>query len=426
MSTYVTKQKASGLQVLLIVMGLLGYEMISFLPDWFGMDSRLFTIPYRAFFLGLCIYNIIKLLPVRSSKMDVFTGLLLVFWVFYFARLFYDSFFTAYKFGRPVEEYWLYTVCLCFIPIFAYLIPVNDPTLKKARSYSFYIAALLNLLGLYSNLVHPMKDDVTRMVGNEFLNPVAYGQMGAFLVVLGVSILIDSSKKLSGWYVLFIATLLPTGLVNIALSGSRGPLIQLIIALLALASFKLKRKHWMYIIFSVGILIGVGTVVNSTVPIFGVLFDRMSTTGSSQNISDNERLSILGNAWNGFLNSPVLGTGFEEKVFHIYPHNLLVEACMATGIAGGLIMLCIYIYSVIGSFKLLKDNTKNWIGLLCIMALITGLTTGGLWGSFKFWALIVLVNNLRYSKKSMVFERSITYHKKNNHHESIAQPGYGM
>jgi hypothetical protein len=390
----VNKEKINYLQVTLIVLGLLGYEMISFLPGWFKMDSRLFSVPYRGFFLILCIYAMLTLWPVKKYKPGSFMLFVIVFWMLYFSRLLYDSFFTTYQFGRPIEEYWLYTVCLGFLPMFAYLIPLTNATLRKAMYYSFYVAAIVNLLGFYSNMQFNALS-TSRLEGNEFLNPGTYGQLGAMQVIFGICIFSQPGVKRSHFFTSFIIFTMVVGLANIALSGSRGPLLQMVIALLLFAFYKLKRKYFGYVILTTSILLVIGIIANNSLQIFDVLIQRLNSTGDGNNISDNQRLQMVSNAWNSFLDSPLVGAAFEEKQFHMYPHNLIVEACMATGIVGGLLILVIYLFSFKNSIGLFRNNSQSWIGLLCIVSLITGLTTGGLWAYFKFWTLVALVDNLR-------------------------------
>jgi hypothetical protein len=397
------KDKTSSLQVWPIVFGLLGYELISFLPAWFGLDSRIVTVPYRSFFLLLCIFVTLKLLPKHSGRLSFFMGTVLLFWTAYLARLFYDSFFTAYRFSRPVEEYWLYAFCLGFIPIFAYMIPLKRKTVQLAMVYSFYCAALVNVIALYSNISTAAITSVSsRMVGNEFLNPITYGQLGTMLVLLAICLLINGAGRKNKFHFILLYLMIMIGLANVSLSGSRGPFIQLIIASLLLAYFKLKRRYWGYVVVTVALLLVAGAFVSASFPVFDVLIERITSTGDTGNVNDNLRIQVMTNAWNGFLDAPVFGTSFEERKLGMYPHNYLVEACMTTGIFGGLMMLGIFIYSFVGSVRLLKDNTTCWIGLLCIISLISGLTTGSLWGAFKFWALITLVDNLLNSRERVV------------------------
>ncbi|MBW8687361.1 O-antigen ligase family protein [Chitinophaga rhizophila] len=399
----VRREKPNFLQVWPILLGLLGYELISFLPGWLGVESRLITVPYRSFFLLLCVFVTLRLLPQRRPKISFFMALIMVFWAAYLTRLFYDSFFTAYRFARPVEEYWLYAFCLGFIPIFAYMVPLRRITIYTSMLYAFYLAAVVNIIALYTNLTTAtMSASAARMVGNEFLNPISYGQLGTMLVLLGVCLLINGVSAGKKLYALFIYLMMLTGLINVALSGSRGPFMQLIITLLLLAAFKLKRKYWGYAALAfVGCVITC-IVLSAAFPVFDVLIERINTTGNTGNVNDNLRLQVLTNAWNGFLDEPLLGTSFEERKLGMYPHNYLVEACMTTGFLGGIIMLAIYIHAFVGSVKLLKDDTKCWVGLLCIMCLLSGLTTGSLWGGFKFWALITLVDNLLYKPRKRV------------------------
>ena len=52
---------------------------------------------------------------------------------------------------------------------------------------------------------------------------------------------------------------------------------------------------------------------------------------------------MVSGAVNQFFESPVFGSFLEEKIFKEYPHNLLLESFMATGILGGLLFVIYYL-----------------------------------------------------------------------------------
>jgi hypothetical protein len=71
-----------------------------------------------------------------------------------------------------------------------------------------------------------------------------------------------------------------------------------------------------------------------------------------------------------------------------YPHNLLIEAVLSTGIIGGTLFLIMFIGCFIKSIKILINNNPwGWLGLLYIQYAVQSLASGSLYTSNVFWHL---------------------------------------
>ena len=81
-----------------------------------------------------------------------------------------------------------------------------------------------------------------------------------------------------------------------------------------------------------------------------------------------------------------------------YPHNLIVEAFMATGLLGGLIFLYLN-FRVLQLVHLMKDTEKFWLGLLFIQFFIFSMFSGNLYTSFFYWIFLTLVLVVNYNIK---------------------------
>jgi hypothetical protein len=384
--------KVVKLQVLLISLGLLGYELISFVPAKLGLDSRVFTVPYRAFYLAVTLLCLFTLKERRQIEFNNTTRVLLLFWGLYIARLFHDTIFAADEIYRPLADYWLFAVALCFLPMIAFLFPVNSKTLHAALLYSYIFAVLVNVLGYNNNLGNTSDVELdSRKAGNEFLNAISYGQAGANLVVLSICMFFRYKQKSKYAFLLLLP--IPFGLINIGLSGSRGPFIQLMIAFLVFFFLYLKSGKGKFII--IFLLLGFIALYFSfqDSSFFDILFRRLSSTSNTNNTSDKLRYEMMRTAWNQFEDNPIFGDLIEVRKYHFYPHNLILESMMACGLLGGICMLILYVSSLKYSFKLMLDFDINWIAMICIMQIVGGLTTGSLFGSQKIWFTIALLNN---------------------------------
>ncbi len=139
-------------------------------------------------------------------------------------------------------------------------------------------------------------------------------------------------------------------LFALGLTGSRGPLVAALLAVLVgfllLGSGLGKRLR---ILLGIGIVAALILVVIALFPIEilgfpGIerIIDRFDTLG--QNASDRARLSFFQTAWDGFVTSSGLGvgTGGYATLLGVqgraYPHNIVLEVAVGQGVVGLIIL----------------------------------------------------------------------------------------
>src|SRR5690606_33032492 len=75
-----------------------------------------------------------------------------------------------------------------------------------------------------------------------------------------------------------------------------------------------------------------------------------------------------------------------------YPHNLIIESLMATGIVGGFFFIGWVFTTVFRGYKMLKLNyTAGWVALIFIQQVIFGMFSLSLFIHDRFWHFSVLV-----------------------------------
>jgi O-antigen ligase len=389
MVTQICDNKIKYLQVILISFGILGFQLISNLPEFFGLDSRIVSIPYRAFYLLICILTILHF--KWGNKINKFFVPILIFIFFYFLRSVYDSI-TQYKINEcGLVDFWLFAYIIGFFPMLPFLFRVNLVSLDRAKLVLFILAIFVNLLGLKNN--YEVFNDGSlggRFVGNEVLNQISYGQTGVVLVIMCLSYFY--SQKITGK--LSLIPLIGLGLMNVALSGSRGPMIELALAIVCFIIINFKKIGVLNLSLVFLLFIGFGIYYSDYLIFFNTVLDRLQETSFNQGGGSEERYFLFKEAWMQFLANPIFG----YKGIGVYPHNLILESFMALGILGGLLMIFITIISIRNCITLIKIEATNWIALIFFMHIIGTFISGAIWNSFEFWSLLALSFSLNKNK----------------------------
>src|SRR5260221_2725896 len=131
----------SKLQAFLFALSLAGYPLIAIFPVVFGVDTQIFTIPYRAAVLSLSLLALFFM--VRSgTKLFVskFWIAFAVFWLLYSARIAYEALFAQHDLGFAATDYVLITYGVTLIPAAIFAFPPNIWTLESARQLTFFMA----------------------------------------------------------------------------------------------------------------------------------------------------------------------------------------------------------------------------------------------------------------------------------------------
>jgi O-antigen ligase len=97
------------------------------------------------------------------------------------------------------------------------------------------------------------------------------------------------------------------------------------------------------------------------------------------------RLEMMRDATTQYLDNPILGSATVEVRSRTYPHNILVEAFMATGTFGGLLTLCLIAVSLRASWVLVRSAACGWVALVFVQYLIADLLSGSLFLAERLW-----------------------------------------
>lgn len=291
----------------------------------------------------------------------------------------------------------------------------NIKTNKDIEKILSYIVISLIYAGLLLLIKTPTDVWGTERIGDEIglhSNDVGF----RFALGVIISFYFVKFKKLYYYLIPIVAFIF-----LVLYSGSRKGLIMVLIGLIACIVYSGEKKSSykdllikvLKVCFAFGVFIGIMYFVmnNETFySIIGVRMESMFSAFSGESSGDAsivERNYFKEQAWNLFLDNPILGYGhncFSNYLQLInysiltYSHNNYLEILSALGIVGFLIYYSMIFSMIVGLLKLLSAKNKNKNrGLLFIFIL--------------FMLLICLVSwwQINYSSKFLIVVYSLIY-----------------
>lgn len=377
-----------------IILTISGFLIVSILPKLFSLVDTSFSIQYRVIVLFLAILMIITSMFSKHTHLIVLSPYLLffAFWFIYAIRILYDLLYKEiFLFpGKSVSEYLQYAFGVVLIPSLAIL--VNN---HKKINYDLVLKWIYRVL--YVSLILAIftrdKEVSGRNSGELEIGILLFGQYGTSLCLL--SIFLFFKNKVNGISLFYIIGFI-LGFISIFISASRSPLLSLLIVTVVFFGFRFGKFKLIFVTFFFSILLyfyfmDVMLFLNSY---FNSIFlDRLLY--AIEIGGDESRAELLEVGFKGFLNNPFFGSSMliqESGYIGTYPHNLVVEAFMATGIFGGILFLLYIIRCIKFSLNIIRNNFEiSWISLLFLQFFIFGMFSWNLFTSNLFWISSVML-----------------------------------
>jgi O-antigen ligase len=197
------------------------------------------------------------------------------------------------------------------------------------------VSAIVLVRGLVGGYLQPV-EGAGRFALSAQENPIELGRQAATGILLAIWVMLTAR---AGWMRMLALTLLPLIAVALVAAGSRGPVLGLlagVIALLVLVAGD--RESRRRILLVAGGTVAAVLLVPQLVAGEGTgrAFSFLSSGGSG--LSSNGRVELWSTAWDLFGAHPLFGIGTggfaAHDVVELYPHNLLLELGVETGILG--------------------------------------------------------------------------------------------
>ena len=393
----------------ILVLAVFGYPMVSTLPMFLSLDTRLVSVPFRAFVVALALAALaLALLHRRRTQVPLHVGMLVAAsGVILTLRFVNDSLAQALPVNatQPAGEFALFFFGVTLLPALALFVPLrNDIEDRLYKTLLAFGVATVGLATVATVFMNPDTDLAAR-ADLEGLNAISYATMGAYLLLLLWSLPAPRHGARRPWFFSACGVLL--GLVPLLTAASKGPIISLIIVLASfhvVSSGKGRRGLTSLIALTVVVVLAAAASLWA-----GATADADDAVAIAQRLSDVsgdrstvERLVILNSSWDVFTANPLLGGAMVEPIFNAYPHNILLEALMVGGIPFGAITLLLVLVTTIKAVRLMDSPSnaplRRFIGMLALFVLLMSMLSGSLYKSPDFWAVVALCFALRATR----------------------------
>ncbi|MBN3894909.1 MAG: O-antigen ligase family protein [Nostoc sp. NOS(2021)] len=396
-------------KILLFSIALFGYGIIaSSIKD--ASTSRLTTIPYRAIVISLSILVLLFIKKKTNASNNTKTNkqkkvslslLVFIFIIFYTFRIIYDLGYNDLL-VKESSEYLLNWFGICLIPGITFLF-LDLKSSKKYLYLSWMFLTLASILALPLIAQGQVSKTFTEQgrLGGEAFNPISLGHQGGSLLLISLYVLLNrESSKNRITKILYIFSLV-TGLILLFFAASKGPIIAIIVCVcLLLVSLQRQGVN----IFKISGIIVIVAIFANIAFSFSIdsgsgLLERFSSLLNGDDFDDSrfvQRPELYQKASELITEYPIFGYGLEIPNLG-YPHNLILEAFLATGLLGGSLFVIIYIYAAIKAIGIImaKNSSWSWLGLLYIQYSIGTMFSGSLYGSYTFWYLLFAIFGLK-------------------------------
>jgi O-antigen ligase len=131
------------------------------------------------------------------------------------------------------------------------------------------------------------------------------------------------------------------------------------------------------------------------------LVARIAATFIGTDMAVTARQQSFAGAWEQFARSPIVGDALEEETTRFYPHNVVLESFMATGIAGGLSFIALLSFALWAAYRLIKWHSEHaWVGVIFLQYLIGAQFSGAIYAATTMWTFIGATLALYYGTRA--------------------------
>lgn len=389
------RTRADPTLALLYAFAFVGFPLISVLPVTIGVPSRPISVAYRIVVLALAIFAIARWFVSRRRLVGGWPlACFAILWVLLLARLIWDSAFVLLPLDLEWGEYFSFAIGISLVPAVAMLEIPSASTLRLALwlTHVFGVLALLTVGALAVTTI--LQGRLLERLGTDVLNPASVGYLAATVLVTSLAtnaLLRRSRSRVARLVSLAGAALMIIAVAVAVASVTKGVILDVLATLLLVATLGIDRK--MSPARVAARLFGVAMAVGTAVALAFVI-EEVSSIGTVSRItgflddeSTYQRTLMARGALEQFAAHPWLGDAIVELGSRDYPHNVFLEAAMATGIVGLIALAALVLAAVRAAAELTRQGWVHaWLALLFAEYLIAAALSGSLIFLSPFWA----------------------------------------
>ncbi len=393
----------------LVMLCIAGFPMIAAFSALTTISSTPLAVALRAIIaltgIALWIRSILKIRREGQHNIIASTAFP-IFWGIYLLRLGIDTTTNTNSLSRDPMEYWVWAIGACLIPAAALKASASSKDIQKSYHKITTITLITALItALLSSTQYTIASGEALDIGRlslPSLNPISLGHLGLSLMILCTWPPKNSGSNASPFRKISRIAGVAIGGYLLMGSASRGPLVALLITacIFLLATRKLTiRQILLPSIASLVVAASINNYLEENTSIRVTARLEASTEGVDDSVVGRQ-IAYAG-ALSQFLSNPITGDYIEERITKYYPHNIILESLMATGIIGGIPLLIILTHCTRASFRIIRsDRNLAWVGLLYFQYLIGAQFTGALYNTTTLWALIGIIMSIQTHRQS--------------------------
>lgn len=307
-----------------------------------------------------------------------------------------------------VLGYYFGLIC---IPVMAIALATNLRDTKIVHDALFWMLAAANIVLLIYIGTGGVVTSATVFAGRfeiggsvsetAVLNPIGVAAAGAALAAIAIGRL-TALRSLNAFGQVFALAMTVLGVTNMFAGGSRGPALALALVVLITVYtlirglpgnglIKPRLAMWIY-----GGVVAAGFAVVIISQAMSVqVFDRFAMMFDSRMAGGREeRDYAVQNALADFMDAPFIGSSYLTTIGRQFPHNIVVDALMATGVVGFSLFAVAMFWMLRGLLRMIHGHAGPHgygIALVAVCILTLGMTSGAAWQSPDFWVMFTVV-----------------------------------
>ncbi len=203
-------------------------------------------------------------------------------------------------------------------------------------------------------------------IGSLITNVNSMGFIFSNAFVCCIMMILSKETKLKWIKIPMVALMAVFGIMSL-LTGSRQAVIFVILGIITTALYYMRnltvKRKLLTLVFFAALLVTAVTVIRN-VPAFGTVKERMEELfdilngGSSATASDGNRIRMINEGFDKFLESPLFGNGtsYTYEMFGAYAHNNFIELLVNYGLVGFLLYYIPYFFVLPGVIRIARKG----------------------------------------------------------------------
>jgi O-antigen ligase len=387
--------KADWVYASLASLSVVGFPLISIVPAAVGIPSRPLSYVFRIGVLALALVVLARLATGRRTVSNrTALALMAGFALLVMLRVVWEASVRTFPLPLNWDEILAYATLVSILPAMALLQAPNKATLRLALVQTEAVGSValvgLALLGVRSL---GSAEAMTRLA-TEVLNPSSVGYLAlTVLLVCTYRLATEVPRRIAP--TVLRALLSGFALLVMVAAASKGPVLAaMLIGLLVVVSVATRRRSAVHAVGFAAILCVGGWLVWSAAQIIEDMTPLQTVsrfTGALADPSTSDRALLARSAFEQFASSPIIGSDLVERTLRAYPHNVLLEALLVTGILGFVPYLALNLIALRSAWRVLQARQGvGWVAMLHFEYQIAALLAGSLVYGAVSWAMLVL------------------------------------